>query len=183
MKTRAFPLLVLVLAACAAPGVSREPAAAADATESQSKSGTQVTQAATSPLSDFNLVNAEIPAVLVAAQKAPYLPPSDQSCAGLAAAVTALDAVLGPDLDTQPTPANPGLVERGVTAAGDAAIGVVRGTAERIVPYRSWVRRISGAERYSKEVTAAIAAGTIRRSFLKGHGQASGCQAPAAPLR
>lgn len=183
MKTRAFPLLVLILAACAAPEASREPAAAADATESQSKAGAQITQAATGPLSDFNLVHAEIPAVLGAAQKAPYSPPPDRTCTGLAAEVTALDAVLGPDLDTQATPANPGLVERGITAAGDAAIGVVRGTAERIVPYRSWVRRISGAERYSKDVAAAIAAGTIRRSYLKGLGQAGGCQAPAAPLR
>lgn len=183
MKARAFPLLVLVLAACAAPEASRAPAGTPDATESQSKVGSQVTQAATSPLTDFNLVQAEIPTALVAAQKAPYLPPPDRTCAGLAAEVTALDAVLGPDLDTQATPANPGLVERGMTAAGDAAIGVVRGTAERIVPYRSWVRRLSGAERYSKEVAAAIAAGTIRRSFLKGLGQAGGCQAPAAPLR
>jgi len=64
-----------------------------------------------------------------------------------------------------------------------AAIGAVRGSAQSIVPYRSWVRKLSGAERYSREVVAAIAAGSIRRSFLKGVGHASGCQAPAAPLR
>ncbi len=145
--------------------------------------GTQFTQAATAPLSDLNIVNAEIPAALLAAQKGPYLPPSDPSCAGLAAEVTALDAVLGPDLDTRASAANPGLIERGVTAVGDAAFGAIRGTAERLVPYRSWVRRLSGAERYSREVAAAIAAGGIRRSFLKGFGQASGCQSPAAPQR
>jgi len=183
MKTCAVPLLAFVLAACAAPEASREPASAADASEAQSKVGTQITQAATAPLSDLNLVNADIPAVLVAAQKGPYLPPSDQTCAGLAVEVTALDAVLGPDLDTQALPSNPGLIERGVGAVGKAAIGAVRGTAERVVPYRGWVRKLSGAERYSREVAAAIAAGTIRRSFLKGLGHAGGCQAPAAPLR
>jgi hypothetical protein len=57
----------------------------------------------------------------------------------------------------------------------------VRGAAQGIVPYRSWVRKLSGAERYSKEVAAAITAGGVRRSYLKGFGQAGGCPAPAAP--
>ena len=168
MKIFVFPLLAFVLAGCATSEIPREK---------------EFTQAATAPLGDLNLVNAEVPAVLVAAQKGPYSRPSDTTCAGLAAEVTALDAVLGPDLDTRATEANPGLVERGVAAVGDAAIGAVRGTAEGLVPYRRWVRKLSGAERYSKDVAAGIAAGTIRRSFLKGLGLASGCQAPAAPLR
>lgn len=183
MKPCALALLAFILVACAAPEATREPAAAKDATEYESKLGTQFTQAATAPLSDLNLVNAEIPAVLAAAQKGPYSPPTDQTCAGLAAEVTALDAVLGPDLDTQASPSNPGLIERGVGAVGDAAMRAIRGTAEGVVPYRRWVRKLSGAERYSQQVAAAIAAGTIRRSFLKGLGHAGGCQAPAAPNR
>jgi hypothetical protein len=43
------------------------------------------------------------------------------------------------------------------------------------------VRKLSGAERYSREVAAAIAAGTIRRAFLKGMRQAAGCPAAARP--
>lgn len=43
------------------------------------------------------------------------------------------------------------------------------------------MRKLTGAERYAKEVSAAIAAGTIRRAYLKGIGQAAGCAAPAAP--
>ena len=166
MKTCAFVVFAFVLVACAAPEASRDK---------------ELTRAATSPLSDLNLVNAEIPAVLAAARKGPYAPPVDPTCAGLAAEVTALDTLLGPDLDTRASPSNPGLVERGVEAVGNAAIGVVRGSAERLVPFRGWVRKLSGAERYSREVAAAIAAGTIRRSFLKGLGHAGGCQAPAAP--
>lgn len=46
---------------------------------------------------------------------------------------------------------------------------------------RSWVRKLTGAEKYAREVEASIAAGTIRRSYLKGLGQAAGCEAPAAP--
>ena len=64
---------------------------------------------------------------------------------------------------------------------GGAAVGALRGAAEGVVPFRGWVRKLSGAERYSKDVAAAIAAGTIRRAFLKGLGQAAGCTAPAAP--
>jgi hypothetical protein len=45
------------------------------------------------------------------------------------------------------------------------------------------VRKLDGAERHSKEVAAAIAAGSVRRAFLKGVGQALGCQAPAAPMQ
>lgn len=138
-------------------------------------------KAATTPLSDLNLVHAPIPAVLVAAQKAPYGAPAERSCSALAAEVAALDAVLGADLDTPPPPNDPGLVERGANAAGDAAVGALRGAAEGVVPFRGWVRKLTGAERYSRAVAAAIAAGTVRRSYLKGIGQSLGCAAPAAP--
>ena len=132
-------------------------------------------KAATTPLSDLNLVHAPIPAVLVSAQKSPYGPPAERSCAALAAEVTALDAVLGADLDTPPPPNDPGLVERGANAAGDAAVGALRGAAEGVVPFRGWVRKISGAERYSQQVAAAIAAGTVRRAYLKGLARGKGC--------
>ena len=61
-------------------------------------------------------------------------------------------------------------------------VGVVRHTAEGLIPFRGWVRKLSGAERYSKQVLDAITAGIIRRAYLKGLGQAKGCTAPAAPL-
>ena len=116
------------------------------------------------------MVRAEIPPLLVAARKAPYAAPVDRSCAALAADVQALDAVLGADLDTPATASNPSLIERG---AGDA----LRNAAESVIPFRGWVRRLSGAERYERQV----AAGTVRRAYLKGLGQAAGCTAPAAP--
>ena len=152
------PPLILLLAAALAGCASKEP----------------VTEAATTPLSDLNVVRAEIPPVLQEAQKAPYAAPADKSCAALAADVQALDAVLGADLDTPSTDKNPSLVERGAT-------DVLRGAAEGVIPFRGWVRKLTGAERYSREVAAAIAAGTIRRAYLKGLGAAAGCSTPAAP--
>jgi hypothetical protein len=133
-----------------------------------------VRDAATTPLSDLNVVRADVPPVLAAAQKAPYAAPADKSCGALAADVQALDAALGADLDTPATGSNPSLIERG---AADA----LRNTAEGVIPFRGWVRKLTGAERYSREVAAAIAAGTIRRAYLKGIAQAGGCAAPPAP--
>lgn len=143
----------------------------------------QFTDAAQAPLKDLNVVRAEIPWILKDAQKAPYAMPIDRSCSALASEIKSLDEVLGADLDTPPSDANPGLVERGTAFVGHEAVSAVRRTAEDLVPFRSWVRRLTGAERYSREVVAAITAGTVRRAFLKGLGEAAQCSPPAAPLR
>jgi hypothetical protein len=155
MRTTMMLLVALALSACA-------------------NGEKNVRDAATTPLSDLNVVRADIPSVLAAAQKAPYAAPADKSCMALAADVQALDAALGADLDTPATGSNPSLIERG---AADA----LRNTAEGVIPFRGWVRKLSGAERYSREVAAAIAAGTIRRAYLKGIAQAGACAPPAAP--
>jgi hypothetical protein len=144
-------------------------------------SSAKLTEAATSPLGDLNLVREAIPAILEQARKAPYETPADRSCDALATELVQLEAALGADLDVPPTDSNPGLVERGAHAAGDAAVGAVRRTAEGLIPYRGWLRKLTGAERYSREVAAAIAAGSIRRAYLKGLGRATGCEPPAAP--
>lgn len=126
-------------------------------------------QAVSAPLNDLNLLSAEIPVVLSQALKTPYvLPPAEQACAAAAEELRALDEALGPDLDAPPQPGNPSLIERGSDAAGDAALGALRRTAEGVVPFRGWVRKLSGAERQSRKVAAAIAAGAVRRGFLKG---------------
>ncbi len=159
MNKHTFPALTLalLLSACASPVVA------------------PVTEAATTPLSDLNLVRASIPPVLTDAQKRPYAVPQDTTCGALAAEVKSLDEVLGPDLDAPSTAANPGLIERGVTLASDEAVGAVRGAAEGVMPYRKWVRKLTGAERYSRDVAAAIAAGTVRRAYLKGQFTARSC--------
>jgi hypothetical protein len=170
----ALVALVVMLGGCA----SEKPRAPV---EPVGKKGADLAQAATTPLSDLNLINAPIPPVLLEAQRAPYAEPADGTCAGLSAQVRALDTVLGSDLDVPPTASNPGLIERGAGMVGQAATQSVRGAAESVVPFRSWVRKLSGAERYSRDVSAAIAAGIVRRSYLKGMGQVRGCEAPAAP--
>jgi hypothetical protein len=170
-----------LLGGCASTAPSPGAGGAAGAPPAPDAQAAKFTEAATAPLSDLNLVRAKIPPVLSAAQKAPYAVPTDASCNALAGEVTALDAALGPDLDAPASTEHPSLLERGGEAAGDAAAGALRNTAEGVIPFRGWVRKLTGAERYAKEVNAAIAAGGVRRAYLKGLGHAAGCLAPAAP--
>lgn len=134
------------------------------------------------PLGDLNLNQTPIPPILLDAALAPYTPPPVITCETLAAAIAPLDEALGADLDTPPTPLNPGLLERGSVLAGDTAISAVRGATEGLIPFRGWVRKLTGAEARSKKVRAAIAAGAVKRAYLKGLGAAKGCAPPAAPL-
>jgi len=139
----------------------------------------KLAEAATSPLADLNLVRAKIPPVLLEAKQAPYAVPAGTGCAALVAQVAALDEVLGPDLDA-PAGAEQGLLERGQHLAADQAASALRGAAEGLIPYRGWVRRLTGAERHSRYVASAVAAGGARRAFLKGLGQPQGCTFPVA---
>ncbi|MCE4557397.1 hypothetical protein [Pelomonas cellulosilytica] len=149
--------------------------AAAALTACASSSSDKVATAATTPLSDINVVRADIPDVLKAAAAAPYATPADTSCAALAADVRALDEVLGPDLDAPAGAGRSGLLDRGE----DAATGALQRTAEGVVPFRGWVRKLSGAERYARQVSVAITAGGVRRGFLRGLAAAKAC--PAKP--
>lgn len=200
-KIGAGSLLTLALCACASAETA-QPAAALNANES-AKTNTsspsekpaaqahnmskpamdsQVMGAVTSPLSDFNLIRTEISPELAAAMKGPYLLPADKSCEGIAIEVSALDRIIGPDLDATMGAQVASLFDQGQSELSNAAVGALRSTVEGVIPFRSWIRRFSGADKHSKDVSAALAAGIVRRAFLKGLGQASGCLPPAAPL-
>ncbi|MEJ8834945.1 hypothetical protein [Ramlibacter sp. AN1133] len=174
MKLLSVLFAALLLAGCATP---RTEQAATPRSGADKKLG----DAVVAPLADLNLVRDPIPPILAAAQQAPYGTPADGSCSALGAEIAALDAALGADLDTARDTEAATLAERGADAAGDAMISAVRSTTEGVIPFRGWVRKLTGAERYAKEVAASIAAGTVRRAYLKGLGQAAGCVAPAAP--
>lgn len=163
--------LALSLAGCASP----------DTAKGAAKEGVALQKAVEAPLADLNLVQEKIPLVLEAAVKAPYALPSQRDCAALANEVRALDGALGADLDTPPTASDPGLVARGTNMVGDAANDALKGAAESVIPFRGWVRKLSGAERHDHLVQAAIVAGAVRRGYLKGLGEAKGCNPPATP--
>lgn len=175
-------LSLLLLPACTRPETAQAPDSGVPPKAVAPPVVKQLAGAATTPLNDLNLVRAKIPPVLLAAHQAPYAPPIDPGCEGLAHEIRLLDAALGEDLDGPSAKAHHTLIEQGRTAVDDAAVGAVRHAAEGLIPYRNWVRKLSGAERHSSLVTGAVGAGIVRRAYLKGLGQARGCQAPAAPL-
>jgi len=156
-----------------------------EATQINAPKSTQdrIGNAVVSPLNDFNLMQSDIPAVLIDAVSNPYLVPHDGSCKGIIEQVQLLDTALGPDLDALTESKTKTDLEKGGDFAENEAVGSVERTIQGVIPFRSWIRRLSGAEKRSKEFSTAVAAGVVRRAFLKGMGQERGCDAPAAPLR
>ena len=134
-----------------------------------SSKGGRFGEANNTPLRDFNVGQDDIPQLLLQAQAKPYMVPPDTSCAALLASVHALDALLGPDLDV-PRPE-----ESNADVVGEAAVGQIRGMADGLIPFRTWVRKLSGAERRERDVAAAILGGMVRRAFLKGQSAARAC--------
>jgi hypothetical protein len=140
-----------------------------------STTATRVGTAAATPLADLNVTREDVPDVLLAALKNPYQVPASQNCVALSLEIRALDEVLGADLDTAVSPTDPSLMRRASSLAQDQAVGALQRTAEGLIPFRGWVRKLSGAERHSKHVSACIAAGSVRRAFLKGFAAAQNC--------
>ena len=87
-----------------------------------------------------------------------------------------LNNALGADLD------EPAVDEDDLMSQGKgAALGAVAGLASDVIPFRGWVRKLTGAERHDSLVQAAITAGGVRRAYLKGLGESRGCKPPATP--
>lgn len=187
--------LLALLSACASGGPDKDstslpklpdlPSVPAVATVKPTAKDAAVTervgQAAITPLSDLNVVQEEIPVALQVAAQGPYAAPKEAGCAAIATEVHALDEALGADLDDPKGGDKPSLLSRGTDLAENAGVSAVRRTVEGFVPFRSWLRKLSGAEKHSKQVAAAITAGAIRRAYLKGRGDAMACPRAATP--
>jgi hypothetical protein len=186
------PRLVLALILLAAPAAAQvkvaPPAAStaapadADADADKVKTTSQVNReslegAATAPLRDLNMLRTKIPKVLLEAMADPYArPPKNFKCAQLIALVQPLENALGPDIDRIPIE-DEDYLDRG----RQAAFGAAADYASDAIPFRNWVRRLTGAERHDKMVRDAIISGGVRRAYLKGLGEAKGCNPPATP--
>lgn len=133
-----------------------------------------VESAATQPLRDTRIVEDRIPESLQLAASAPYSTRGLGSCAAIRDEITRLDAALGPDADAPSS--EPG---RGAELAAVAT----RTAINALIPGLGIVRVVTGADRQQRRVEAAVHAGSIRRSFLKGLGSARRCRPPAAPTR
>jgi len=133
--------------------------------------------AATTPLRDLNVMRSKIPDVLLQALDDPYArPPRSFKCPALVALIRPLDEALGPDIDKVPV-TDENLMDRGRSTA----LGVAGDLASDAIPFRGFVRKLSGAEAHDKLVQSAIVAGNVRRGYLKGLGESKGCMPPATP--
>lgn len=184
-----LPALLLATACASSP----KPAAREDNVESQGlvqntgdAAGTAYTQtreglpdAAMSPLEDLNLKRDPIPPVL-AAIKNPYDVPEDITCTDITLMLADLDAALGPDWDTE-EPDERLRTEKLADSASDAALDAIASEASSLIPFRSLVRRASGAYAYQKKYNLAYKIGAQRRAYIKGIGIARDCPYPARP--
>jgi hypothetical protein len=180
MKLISILAPLLMLTACATQDPSRQ-GMSGDARSSNPGRPRQIGDTISTPLNDLNITQIPIPGVLREAQVGAYLPPADHSCASLAAQVLALDAVLAADLDARAPEGGGSNADKAGDAIGNASVSLLKRTIEGFMPFRNWVRTLSGAERHTETMAAAVAAGTVRRAYLKGLGQAYGCPPPASP--
>jgi hypothetical protein len=126
------------------------------------------------PVEDVGLDKKDIPENLLRIQEKPYSLVGIKTCANIRSAIGDMDAVLGEDLDIVNEASRD---EKRKNTAGRVGGMLVNS----IIPFRSVIREISGAAAHDRRYNAAVYAGVVRRSFLKGIGQQRGCKYPSAP--
>ncbi|MBI3438334.1 MAG: hypothetical protein HY054_06745 [Proteobacteria bacterium] len=139
-----------------------------------------VTDAAYTPLRDVNMIRPEIPLLLRSLQY-PYATVELTDCNAIINQIHNLDAVLGPE-SYQAGP-NRNVWDRSGDFVEEQTIAAAQNTAQDLIPFRSWVRRLSGASEADREALRAVANGQQRRTFLRGYGASMGCPdiIPAPP--
>ena len=180
MRSLAFLLLpAALLGGCVTP--SKAPDGRVQTTDQVNRSS--VSGVATAPLRDINVLRTQIPPVLLEALADPYAKPDPLKCVQIVALIAPLDEALGPDVDAERSPdTEKGLISKGYDLAQNEVVGMAVDTAQDIIPLRSWVRRLTGAQQHDRLVRSAIVAGGVRRAYLKGLGETKGCKPPAAPF-
>lgn len=169
----------LLLSACATNGGSKSEVNGKVPTPingNQTSMDNRVGDAIATPFSDLNLVRTEVPPILQQARRSAYAKPEVLDCEKLSKEIRDLDAVLGPDLDSVRVDGKGNVIDKGTEELGNATVGALKSFTSGIIPFRSWIRRLSGADRHEREVGAAGVAGIVRRAYLKGLAQASNCQ-------
>ncbi len=127
------------------------------------------------PFRDVSWMRENPPEILISAVANPYARSEATGCEDVVSEIEALDGVLGPDLDQ--------VLDEDIESDSDGnallsgAIGSLIG-----LPYRSVIRRISGAGKREDGLRKAILAGMVRRGFLKGLALGAACYGLQPPL-
>jgi hypothetical protein len=170
MTARSIGKIAVAIAVCLALG------ACSSGRTADTRRG--VTGAASIPLRDVGLIRPEIPLLLRNLQY-PYSTATLTNCAAVTHEINQLDGVLGPE-SYQPGP-NRNIWDRSGDFVEDQTIQAAEDAASDLIPFRSWVRRISGASRAERDALRAVANGQQRRTFLRGYGASLGCPSIIPP--
>lgn len=135
-----------------------------------------VSTAVEAPLHEMNLVRERIPPVLLEALADPYGAPSPLTCDALTEDIERLSVALGPDFDST-APKH----KRKVTGSGGMGLQLLNGAAGNLLPFHGYVGTLSGSGKHDELIIRALDAGSARRAYLKGLGEAVHCPAPASP--
>ncbi|MBX9884254.1 MAG: hypothetical protein K2X68_04705 [Novosphingobium sp.] len=155
--------IALLLGAAAAPAAAQTAVAPPNV-----KAG----DVAMAPLDTLNIRKDEIPPILIAARENTYTLAGLRTCRAIGDEVVQLDQVLGPDIDVATDKTRD---EKRGNAVGQVAKSVIGS----FIPFGGVLREVSGAAGKERQWQVALYAGTARRAFLKGYGQARGCPFPA----
>lgn len=127
-----------------------------------------ITGAVKQPFRDLNLIREQSPEALMKAADEPYAKPQGGTCKAVNEELVALDAALGPDLDSDAEG------RKGAGMVSDLLKGATK------LPFSGVVRRVTGAHKHQQKLEAAVVAGVARRGYLRGVAEAKGCQIQAA---
>jgi hypothetical protein len=125
--------------------------------------------AALGPMEDLGLRKREIPITLKQLMNNPYEKPDQLACDNIKTEIAQLDGLLGADIDAPKAAlsATEQYVDTGGDILHDTVVGFVRSQTS-IIPLRSIVRKVTGAEKAEKKVRRATEAGKLRRAYLRG---------------
>jgi hypothetical protein len=178
-KMRSIALLAICAAAplisgCASTGsASSEGEAASPQSASDQMSGA-ASNAARQPLRDIGLMKKKIPYALARIAD-PYAEPSGPGCVWISYELTQLSAALGPEVAIMPVASRENARERGSKMAFATARDVIASAGSSLLPGRSVIRTLSGANTAEELYDAAHQRGMVRRGYLKGLSEARNC--------
>jgi hypothetical protein len=174
--------------------------ACGDGESSKKASGSMLDlfDAATGPLEDLNLKQKEIPPLLEALLANPYAAPKPMQCKTIRQEMAQLDTLLGKspigghessnilnasleNIENIEIPDTETVITAGQDMAHDGVIGFIRNQTN-ILPFRSIIRTITGADAHERKVALAFQVGQLRRAYLQGvadHRFGKRCLAPA----
>ncbi len=126
-------------------------------------------------LSDIGFVKKGVPPALAQITN-PYAYTDGYDCAFISYQISQLNDVLGPDEMKSSNFDDRSMAQKSGEFASAAASDAVKSAAKGIIPARSLVRKLTGAEKADNELNKATNLGKIRRGFLHGLAIGKKCQ-------